>query len=93
GQMKSTGTLLAGTGLWASPNVGATNSSGFTAHPSGYRDSDGFYGDLSFYTSFWSSTQASPDAVFTRGMYYIYGNIFTFTDQMNYGYPVRCLKD
>jgi uncharacterized protein (TIGR02145 family) len=30
GKMKSTGTIEAGTGLWLSPNTGATNESGFT---------------------------------------------------------------
>lgn len=93
GKMKSTGTILAGSGLWASPNIGATNSSGFTALPSGYRDADGIYGDISFYTGFWSSSAASPIAAFTRGLFYIYGDTFTFTDEKRYGYPVRCLKD
>ncbi len=42
GQMKTTGTLSAGTGLWQSPNSGATNSSGFSGLPGGFYT--GFFG-------------------------------------------------
>jgi uncharacterized protein (TIGR02145 family) len=35
GKMKSTGTLVAQTGLWKYPNEGANNSSGFNAVPAG----------------------------------------------------------
>ena len=42
GKMKSTGTIESDTGLWYSPNTNATNSSGFTAIPGGYRH----YGEI-----------------------------------------------
>jgi uncharacterized protein (TIGR02145 family) len=38
GKMKAIGTIQGGDGLWNSPNTGATNSSGFTALPGGYRN-------------------------------------------------------
>ncbi len=37
GKMKSTGNIQDGTGLWMSPNTDATNFSGFTGFPGGYR--------------------------------------------------------
>ncbi len=43
GKMKTTGTLDAGTGLWAAPNFGATYSSGFSGLPGGSRIESGFY--------------------------------------------------
>src|SRR5262245_47721661 len=46
GKMKSTGTIKAGTGLWRFPNTGATNSSGFTALPGGWRLDDGSFHNL-----------------------------------------------
>lgn len=52
GKMKST------TG-WDSPNVGATNSSGFTGLPAGTRFGFGGYGGLGNNANFWSSTELS----------------------------------
>ncbi len=45
----------AGTSHWVSPNAGATNSSGFTALPAGYRIGSGFY-QLFEVATFWSSS-------------------------------------
>jgi len=41
GKMKSKGTIEAGSGLWYSPNTGATNESGFSALPGGICFSNG----------------------------------------------------
>ena len=56
GKMKSTGTIEAGTGLWYSPNTGATNESEFTAFPGGGRYDGGNFSYLGFNAGFWSST-------------------------------------
>jgi len=37
GKLKAEGTIDARTGIWDSPNVGATNESGFTALPGGLK--------------------------------------------------------
>ncbi len=48
----------AGTSHWASPNTGATNESGFSALPSGYRSHVyGHYSAMGFYCDFWTSTE------------------------------------
>ncbi len=57
GKMKTTGTIEAGTGLWYAPNTGATNESGFTALPGGYRSDNGDFDGLGYYAYFWSSTE------------------------------------
>ncbi|MDO8952800.1 MAG: fibrobacter succinogenes major paralogous domain-containing protein, partial [Draconibacterium sp.] len=49
-----------GTSHWNTPNIGATNESGFTALPGGYRHYDGGSYDLKNMGSFWSSSEASP---------------------------------
>ena len=50
----------AGTTHWASPNTGATNSSGFTGLPSGMRSSvDGIFGYQTEGCGFWSNTQVN----------------------------------
>ena len=43
--------------LWDSPNVGATNESGFSAVPGGTRAPNGIYGSLGDGGGFWSSTE------------------------------------
>lgn len=47
----------AGTAYWDSPNSGATNISGFTALPAGYREIDGTFQGLRHVTYLWSSTK------------------------------------
>ena len=61
GKIKSTGTIENGDGLWYSPNLGATNESGFTALPGGYRHGNyGYYDNMGYYVYLWSST-ANPN--------------------------------
>ena len=43
---------------WQSPNEGASNSSGFTALPSGYRSVTGAYDYIGYYAYWWSSSEA-----------------------------------
>jgi uncharacterized protein (TIGR02145 family) len=52
GKMKSIGTAY-----WSSPNTGATNESGFSVLPGGYRNSDGSFYDVRGSAFFWSATE------------------------------------
>jgi len=49
----------AGLTHWSSPNIGATNQTGFTGLPAGFRDSYGGYGGLTDYTHFWTSSMVT----------------------------------
>ena len=93
GKMKSTGTLGAGTGLWEDPNTAATNSSGFSWLPGGYRDYDGnfFYHRKDGY--WWSSSEAFPTSAWGRRLNYNYGAAYRYGDGKQYGFSVRCLRD
>lgn len=82
------------TGLdhWNSPNVGATNKSGFTALPNGYRDRTGVFnsiGDVFTALCKWGD----------RGIAYMLKLNFSDTTAeinsgyMQAGYSVRCLRD
>jgi uncharacterized protein (TIGR02145 family) len=94
GKMKSIGTINAGTGLWYAPNEGATNESGFTGLPGGYREySSGAFIDCGKYGSFWTSTQTSGDGAWMRGLYYYWDDLFRFDNYKTGGYSIRCLKD
>jgi uncharacterized protein (TIGR02145 family) len=46
GKLKATGDLQDGTGLWVYPNVGATNETGFTGQPGGWRQGTGVFWEL-----------------------------------------------
>ncbi len=89
GKLKETGTTH-----WQSPNNGATNSSGFTALPGGYRRyPDGQFGLLGTDGRWWSSTQYDGSKAWYR---YIYNNKTivgkNYIDK-GYGFSVRCLHD
>ncbi len=93
GKMKSTGTIEAGTGLWYSPNTGATNESGFTAVPAGSRDTNGQFGLVGPYGQWWSSTEYLIGYAWHRGLNYDDSNVYRdFYDEL-YGFSVRCLRD
>jgi uncharacterized protein (TIGR02145 family) len=80
-------------GGWASPNSGATNSSGFTALPGGFRLNSGDFFHLTDYGYWWSSSVNSGSNVWFR---YLYVNFSSFNrssfNRLN-GLSVRCLKD
>jgi len=89
-KLKETGTLH-----WNSPNTGATNQSGFTALPGGYRENEGTFYDVKIVGSWWSSTESSVSNAWFRNMYSF--DYFPDIDRHDYfkqrGFSVRCLKD
>jgi len=94
GKIKYTGTIEAGTGLWAAPNSGASNNTGFTALPAGDRNYSGSFNSLGFYTDFWSSTIGSnAETAWDRNLNYNYGNVYRSSFSKTYGFSCRCLKD
>lgn len=89
GKMKETGTTH-----WGSPNTGATNESGFTALPGGYRHSNGDFMSISYITYFWSSTESSSSNAWDRFLYYEDSVVNRYADDAKqYGCSVRCVKD
>ena len=87
-KMKEKGTLH-----WNSPNTGATNSSGFKALPSGYRDSDGTFYEVSLNGYWWSSTEESAAYALYRYLDYRNGKIYRPGCLKDKSLSVRCLMD
>lgn len=95
------GTTLAGgkmksidTQYWSSPNTAATNESGFSALPAGFREkgSGGFGTYLDIYTtSNWWSSQGSRIRLSNNSSSYSTTNSSVSTQK--FGYSVRCLSD
>ena len=94
GKLKDTGTIEAGTGLWYAPNTGATNKTGFTGLPGGYRGQNGNFNTLGKYGLWWSSTESYTttawysELTFDGGGIYRDGGFYKFE-----GFSVRCIKD
>ncbi|MEI7982674.1 MAG: FISUMP domain-containing protein, partial [Bacteroidota bacterium] len=92
GKMKSTGSIEAGTGLWQTPNTGATNETGFTAIPGGYCD-NGSFASIGGGGNWWSSSENSWNAVWSRYLTYFSNSMYRPSSGESFGYSVRCLKN
>lgn len=88
---------VVGTSLWASPNSGATNSSGFSALPSGYRNYNGAFLNINFMAVWYSSSEfISPNGdpfFWNRYIRNDLTDLIPNNDVMQAGYSVRCIKD
>ena len=82
-----------GTTHWNSPNTGATNSSGFTAIPGGYRYRNGTFYELGVTFNFWSSTENTPNSPWSRTLFSSNTLIQKYYSESNRGMSVRCIKD
>jgi uncharacterized protein (TIGR02145 family) len=83
----------AGTEHWTDPNVGATNESGFTALPAGYRSCSGSFTHLGSYSCIWSSSELNDLEAWFRELYGYKSNFTRSEDVKEYGFSVRCIKD
>jgi len=94
GALKSTATQPT-PGGWASPSVGATNSSGFTALPGGLKHNLGYFVDLTEIGYWWSSSISSGSNAWYRFLFSDLSEFFrlnTFYIRSN-GFSVRCCRD
>lgn len=78
---------------WNNPNEGATNESGFSALPGGYRNYYyGYFYGLGYDATFWSSSENYSVNAWYRGLgCYYSGSYRSFSDKQN-GFSVRCIK-
>ncbi|HZK93940.1 MAG TPA: FISUMP domain-containing protein [Prolixibacteraceae bacterium] len=86
-----------GTSHWQSPNTGATNASGFTALPGGYRDLHeyrvGTFFDVGKTGHWWSSTEGSGTSGWFISLYYDIAYYGRGGRDKRDGGSVRCVKD
>ena len=85
----------AGYDHWLSPNVGATNSSKFTAlGASGRSGSSGlFWATLLRTAYFWAATQVDANNAYTKALSYLNDGLGEQVNPKNYGFSVRCIVD
>ena len=80
----------AGYDHWNSPNTGATNSSGWTGLPGGYRS--GGFSDVESLGGWWSASESGSDS-WRLGMYHNLDAVNRTYDTRSFGFSVRCIKD
>jgi uncharacterized protein (TIGR02145 family) len=88
GAMKSTGTMY-----WNTPNSMATDSSGFSGLPGGYRGTNGIFANLHTKGYWWSTSLLSNFSAWGRGLNNNNDQINQPADPREFGFSVRCLKD
>jgi uncharacterized protein (TIGR02145 family) len=83
-----------GTTHWESPNTGATNESGFTALPSGYRSFNGItFDNLGLLSYWWSNIEADVNNSSVWYTLYSSSSMVSSIGKNKNGYSVRCLRD
>ena len=88
GKLKETGTTH-----WASPNTGATNETGFTALPGGYRYVSGTFGGFGDNGYWWSATKNNAAGAWYRGMSSSNSLVYRHYTNKEVGFSVRCVRD
>ena len=89
GKMKEIGTTH-----WNSSNTGATNSSGFSALPGGYRDyPNGAFGKIGDNGIWWSASDYGSGNKWCRRLSYSDAKAWQSPDYVKRGFSVRCLRN
>lgn len=84
----------AGNTHWNNPNVGASNSSGFTALAGGYRYISGNFDSQRDFAYYWSATSSLfINKAYTLNLFNIKYEATRYDYEKSNGYAVRCIKD
>jgi len=79
---------------WTTPNLGATNLSGFKSLPGGLRwYNDGTFAGIGLYNGLWSFSEYNGEAAWERDLNNNSVGIFRNTLGKNFGLSVRCVRD
>lgn len=88
GKLKETGV-----DYWVDPNIAASNESGFSALPGGFRYYDGKFFDFGFSGYWWASGEYSQSRAYFRLLSSEDSVVFRFDNVKKNGFSVRCVKD
>ena len=88
GKLKETGTTH-----WADPNTGATNETGFTALPGGYRHFFVSFQYIGFGALWWSATEGNFENAYYRSVGNDSSFIYRYFNPRESGFSVRCVKN
>ncbi len=85
GKLKTTGSIDEGTGIWVSPNAGATNESGFSAVGAGYNGIQ-----LNEYGYWWTNSQNSSE-MYHLNLYRESSYANMYSTSKDFLFSVRCI--
>ncbi len=88
GKLKETGTIH-----WYTPNSGATNETGFTALPGGYRSYSSKFSYMISNGCWWSASEDNTTNAWNRFIYYYSSVVEPNNDHKSLGLSVRCVRD
>lgn len=91
GVAQSVGRQLKDTLTWSNGPQRGTNTSGFTALPSGFRQEA--FTSLGIVAQLWTSTQSATNTVLVRELHYNNAGIRRFGGPIRNGCCVRCIQD
>ena len=92
GGSDSAGIKLKSTSGWYN-NGNGTDDYGFSALPAGNRMIYGFFGNEGSYAYFWSATEDRASYAYIRNLGYSYTSMFTYYDNEDNAFSVRCVQD
>ena len=88
------GGKLKSTDYWAAPNTGATNESGFSGLPAGFRnDATGLFENSTYEACFHSSYQTSGTTMWIYRLLFDSSTLNSVSIPKSGGYSVRCVKN
>lgn len=84
-----------GTNHWLAPNAWATNTSGFSALPAGFRTNHGQYNYLGINGFWWHRSDFGTSDAWLNYLNYNNGEMgsYYFTNYNQNGFSIRCVKD
>jgi uncharacterized protein (TIGR02145 family) len=88
GELKETGLTN-----WQSPNEGATNETGFTALPGGYRYIDGSFSNLGYKGVWWSNSEKPSNSAYALFTYAEGTQLHGEPNDKRIGFSIRCIMD
>ncbi len=88
GKMKEIGTTN-----WSGQHPYATNESGFTGLPGGYRSGSGNYYEIGNLGNWWSSSETNSSNAWLRYLLSNNGSAYSYSGVKENGLSVRCLRD
>ena len=78
---------------WKSPNDGATNETGFTALPGGYRSVEGVFNYIGKSGYWWTSTKYNETSSLFWNIRYKLTYAYEYRSENFCGFSVRCMKN